>query len=379
MFFLPVYKINLFISVTTHVKLQLFKTFANQNKKYLNYYKLCKVMKKNLMFLSFLLFTFISSAVVYAHETNELHEENEGIPVGLLKIQEYQQQRALAINFLIAFIAGIISFISPCGFALLPAYFSFLFKERKRATVMTASFGLGLFVSFTILGILSSLIFNFFFSQKQTIAILSGIFITLFGILLLFNINFSFLNFQVKHDSNSNKPSNKSFLSTFLLGFFFGFGWSPCLGAVLGSIIFMSSQFSPVNGILFMGAFALGVTLPLMIVAYFSDRFDLQKFAAKGHLRFRLLGKEIITHVYNIVGGAFLILVGGIMLSYGGTSILERKVTEYTSWSMNALTYVNDKLILSQIFTSTTAKIVGILVVLGMIFWIVKVLRNKKE
>ena len=329
------------------------------------------LMKK--IILLFLLASLILSAIaVFAHETNEAHEESDALPIGLLKLKEYQENRALAINFLIAFLAGIISFTSPCGFALLPAYFSFLFRERKRAMAMTALFGLGLFASFTTLGILSSLIFNFFFSQKQMLAIISGIMITFFGVLLLLNINTAFLDFQVKHKNSQNK----SFWSIFLLGFFFGFGWSPCLGAVLGSILFLSAQFNPLSGIAFMGAFALGVTLPLMLVAYFSDKLNLQRFAAKGHLQFKLFGKEIITHAYNIFGGLFLIIIGSIMLNYGSTSFLEQKVTEYTSWSMNSLVYLNDKLISSHLFNSLPAKLIGAVVVIIMLSWIIKEVIN---
>lgn len=310
----------------------------------------------NKFILLFLIAFILSLGAVYAHEGMD------NLPEGVHKIQEYEEQRALSINLLIAFLAGVISFISPCGFALLPAYFSFLFRERKRAVFMTASFGLGLFSAFAVLGFLAGIIFNFFFSQKQVLASISGVAIAIFGLLLLFNISISVLNFQVKH------TPNKSFWSIFLLGLFFGFGWSPCLGPVLGSIIFLSAQMKAVfNGVVFMGAFALGVSLPLMIFSYFSDKLDLQRFASKGHISLTLFGREIITHVYNIIGGLFLIILGTVMALYGSTSFFEQKITEYTSWTMVALIDFNNKLISSQFFGSLTARIIGAVVFVGAI------------
>ena len=105
-----------------------------------------KKVKKEKLFLLFLAL-FILAGFASA----------QGLPPGLLKIQEYNQQIASNVNILIALLAGFISFTSPCGFALLPAFFTFMFKERKKAVFMTAAFSLGITAAFAIFGFIAAL------------------------------------------------------------------------------------------------------------------------------------------------------------------------------------------------------------------------------
>ena len=92
------------------------------------------------------------------------------LPPGLIKMQEYQQNLALSITFLIAFIGGIISFTSPCGFVVLPTFFAYLFKERKRALFMTATFALGMTLAFVLFGLVAGAMGDFFNVYKEFFA-----------------------------------------------------------------------------------------------------------------------------------------------------------------------------------------------------------------
>src|SRR3990167_8400531 len=76
------------------------------------------------------------------------------LPPGLQKLKQYEQELASSITFLLAFFAGIITMTSPCGIALLPTYFSFAFKDRKKSVLMTAAFSTGLLAAFVLFGII---------------------------------------------------------------------------------------------------------------------------------------------------------------------------------------------------------------------------------
>ena len=119
------------------------------------------------------------------------------MPPGLMRLNEYNNQLASNVNILIALLAGFISFTSPCGFALLPAFFTFLFKERKRAVLMTSAFALGLTIAFAIFGFIAALFGEFFNSIKLNLAVASGYLLMFFGAMLFLNKGFSVFNFLI--------------------------------------------------------------------------------------------------------------------------------------------------------------------------------------
>ena len=106
----------------------------------------------------------------------------QALPIGLQRMIEYERQLSLSITFLLAFFAGLISMTSPCGIALLPAFFSVAFKDRKKAVFMTSAFSAGLLLAFTLFGLLAGFLGNFFNAYKLAFASISGIAIIFFGI-----------------------------------------------------------------------------------------------------------------------------------------------------------------------------------------------------
>ncbi len=294
------------------------------------------------------------------------------LPPGVQKMLEYQNQIALSVTFLIAFIGGLLTFTSPCGFVVLPTFFSYLFKERKKALFMTAIFSLGMMLAFIIFGIIAGLLGNFFNLYKEFFAMISGILLVLFGIMLIFNLGFALFDFRVKHAPNHS-------WSVFFLGFFFAIGWTPCVGPILGGIIVLATGVGSVfKAALLFGFYALGVALPLMIVSYFSDKYDVAKWFTSKHIEFTLFGKRIYTHLYGIIGGILLIIIGLVMFFGKGTSFFMDQIPRYLPWTMDLFTNVNEKLVESAFFTSRAANIIGAIIGIILLLIIWKAIKHHK-
>ncbi len=290
-------------------------------------------------------------------------------PPGAQKVLDYERDVGLAVTFLIAFLGGILTFTSPCGFVVIPTFFAYLFKERKRAMFMTALFSLGMILAFIIFGIIAGIVGNFFNLYKEFFAILSGILLIMFGIMLILNKGFAFFDFKIKH-----KPQDG--WGIFFLGFFFAIGWTPCIGPILAGIVVLSASTGTIfKSVLFFAIYALGVTLPLLIVSYFSDKYDISKWFTSRHIEFSIFGKKIYTHLYAIIGGIMLILVGIIMMYFRGTRVFMTEIPKYIPWSMTFFTDMNEYLVKSTFFTSTTANIVGVAIAIILLFVIWKAIR----
>ncbi len=293
----------------------------------------------------------------------------QSLPIGLQRMVEYERQLSLSITFLLAFFAGLISMTSPCGIALLPTFFSVAFKDRKKAVFMTSAFSLGLLLAFTLFGLLAGFLGNFFNAYKLAFASISGILLVFFGILLFFNAGFSIFNFKLDY------RRGKGFFSAALLGFFFGVGWTPCAGPILVGILLLAANASTVlNGTLMLVFYGIGTCAPLILIAYFSDKYNLseKKFFRGKIFSFHLFGKEIITHTYNLVGGIFLIIIGILMAIFQGTFFFQTELPKYVPWSMSFWGYLNEMALESKIFTSIIGNILGMAIVLSLlafIFW----------
>src|SRR3990167_8606009 len=238
-------------------------------------------MNKKLMFL--FVIVILTSSIVFAQTE---------LPIGLQRLKQHQQELASSITFLLAFFAGLISMTSPCGIALLPAFFSVAFKNRKKSMLMAIAFSIGLLAAFTIFGLIAGFLGNFFNAYKLAFAVVSGFILIFFGILLFFNVGFSIFNFKLDYSKE------KSFFSAAALGFFFGVGWTPCVGPILVGILVLAANAATVlNGTLMLIFYGIGIVAPLIILAYFSDRYDWanSKWLRGKEITFNLFNKKIIT------------------------------------------------------------------------------------
>ncbi len=314
-------------------------------------------------FLIFLIFILVIT-IVSAHEDSTIHNEESKVqlPKGLQLLINQQTQLALSITFLAAFIAGLISLSSPCGFVLLPTFLAYSFSNRKKAFFMTSAFSLGMIIAFSFLGIFASLISGFFTLYKNQLGIISGLFIVIFAFMVLLNKGFSFFSFKI--DNNEKR----GFFSFTIFGFLFSLGWTPCIGPVLSSIFFLAINLNSIfKSVLLLIFFSLGVVIPLLLISLFQDKFNLSRFIKGREIKI----KNFTTTTYNLFSFIILFIIGVIMVIFKGTSAFEQLISSSTPWSMNILQSINDNLISSDFFKSSLANIIGIVVFIVIILLII--------
>ena len=224
----------------------------------------------------------------------------------------------------IAFLAGLISFLSPCVLPLIPGYISYISgtsfnkineKKRNLIVIKTIFFTLGFSFIFIALGSTASLIGKFFLSNSNIFRIIAGFIIILFSLQLIGVINFNFMNKDIRIFTNQYS-NNLAF--PFLVGMAFGFGWTPCIGPILGSIITLAALEENIGkGILLLSFYSLGLAIPFIISGILIDKFLL---FSKGF-------KKYISTITK-VGGAILLLTGFAILT-GQLQILGFFILEY--------------------------------------------------
>ena len=224
----------------------------------------------------------------------------------------------------IAFLAGMISFLSPCVLPLIPGYISYIsgtsfgeLKEKKSNLVVikTIFFTLGFSLVFIALGSTASLIGNFFLVNSEAFRIIAGIIIIFFSLNLIGVFNFNFMNKDIRifTDKYSN---NMSF--PFLVGAAFGFGWTPCIGPILGSILALAAiEESLSKSILLLTFYSLGLAIPFVVSGVLIDKFLL---FSKGFKKYAL--------TITKVGGVILLLTGIAILT-GQLQVLGFFILEY--------------------------------------------------
>ncbi len=245
------------------------------------------------------------------------------LPKGLLVAQEYEQQSAKeflsSVSLFIAFIAGIVTIISPCILPLIPAFFSYAFKEKTKITIMTVVF----FSGFTVMFIAMGLVVTFF--GITSLSILqdnyslwiqgAGVLMILFGAMALAGKGFSGILVRRKttHDT----------LGVFLYGLFFALGWTVCIGPILAGVLSMVAVFhNYFNAALLMFFYSLGIFVPVFLFSYFYDSHHLEKLKwMKGHVfTFSFHGKTHSLHTSNIIAGILYIIIGLFFVISKGTS-----------------------------------------------------------
>ncbi len=291
------------------------------------------------------------------------------LPAGVQKLIAYQTNIATSLTFLAAFLAGLISFTSPCGIAVIPAFLSVVFKDKHNSKRMTAVFSLGLISAFAILGIVAGLVSNIFDQFKIMIAIISGIFLIIFGMMTLINQNIG-KTCTAPHIKNTSS-------GVYFLGVTLGLGWTPCIGAVLSSIFFLALNIGSVlMSTLLAMTFAAGVITPLMCIAYYADKKNWQPTGRI--VSFRLFGKHCETYLYNLLAGALLIFVGIIMLTWKGTGFFMAKIPLIIPWNMELLVQWNHNMVASAFFRTGIANAIGIGLIVLVIIGLYYSLRKKQ-
>ena len=211
----------------------------------------------------------------------------------------------------IAFLAGLISFLSPCVLPLIPGYISYIsgtsfdeVKEKKRnlIVVKTVFFTLGFSFVFIALGSTATLVGQFFLINSNIFRIIAGTIIILFSLQLIGIINLNFMNKDVRVYTSRY---NKNLAFPFVVGAAFGFGWTPCIGPILGSIIALAALEQNINkSILLLSFYSLGLAIPFVISGILIDKF----------LIFSKIFKKYTSSITK-VGGVILLLTGIAILT----------------------------------------------------------------
>jgi cytochrome c-type biogenesis protein len=220
------------------------------------------------------------------------------------------------VSFSFAFLAGILSFLSPCVLPLVPSYVSFItgisFKDltagvdRKRIRYLTitnsVAFISGFSTVFIALGVSSSAIGSFLFEYLDLIRIIGGVLIIIFG---LFISGFLKLDFLMKYKKIHLGGKPAGYLGTFIVGMTFAAGWSPCIGPILGTIlVYAGSKGSAIYGLKLLAVYSLGLAVPFFISALAINSFLSYSKKLVRYMR-----------VIMIISGVLLIVFGIMLLT----------------------------------------------------------------
>jgi len=174
----------------------------------------------------------------------------------------------------IAFLGGLASFLSPCVFALVPAYIGYLSgrsagaQDKNRFYTLShgVAFVLGFSTVFILLGLGASAIGSLLFDIRPYLTKIGGVVMVLFGLHMTGIIRIPFLQYDIRRQEAPDK--RLGYASSFLLGVFFSAGWSPCVGPILGTILTLSlSTGSLTQGFWLLVAYSVGLAIPFLIAA----------------------------------------------------------------------------------------------------------------
>ena len=210
------------------------------------------------------------------------------------------------MQYLISFLEGIITFISPCLLPMLPIYVSYFAGGGERSHIRTLKAALGFVTGFTLtfmaLGALAGTVGSFLKSHQTAVNIVSGLVVIFFGLSFL-----GVIKLNIFHGASRQlKSANMGFFPALVFGLVFSISWTPCVGAFLGSALMLASQQGQtLAGTLMLLAYSLGLGIPFVLSAllidYLKSAFDWIKRNYK---------------VINIVCGSLLVLIG-IMMATG--------------------------------------------------------------
>ena len=219
------------------------------------------------------------------------------------------------LQLLIAFSAGLISFLSPCVLPLIPGYISYvsgssfneLIEKKNTNLIPIILFTVGFSIVFIIFGAASTFLGQLLLQNSFELRIAAGVIIIIFSLQIIGVINLKFLNYEKRIQTNNNK----NIFSPIILGAAFGFGWTPCIGPILGSILVLAATEESVNkGILLLFFYSLGLAIPFILSGYLIQKF----------LVFSKNFKKNINLVSKI--GGIILLITGVLIVTNQLQIL---------------------------------------------------------
>lgn len=216
------------------------------------------------------------------------------------------------MQYFISFLEGIITFVSPCLLPMLPVYISYFAGGGERTVKKTVTGALGFVLGFALvfmaMGALAGTVGSFLKRYQLLVNIISGITVVFFGLNYL-----GVFKLHLFKGAGRRKMGELGFFSAMVFGIVFSVGWTPCVGAFLGSALMLASQQGSVMvGMLMLLSYSVGLGLPFLLSAVLIDRLKTAFNWIKSHYR-----------VINIVSGSLLVLLGVLM----ATGLLGRFLT----------------------------------------------------
>lgn len=215
-----------------------------------------------------------------------------------------------------SFVAGILMFLAPCTLPIVPGYLAFIAGERRRVVPNAIAFVVGFSIIFILLGASAGLFGLVIGSWRFALARMGGLIIMLFGLTMLGALRLPFLSTE-RHIALPSFIKVGTPRSSALIGALFALGWSPCIGPILGTILFTAAaSATAAEGAFLLLVFSAGLGLPFILVAALLDRAQaaLPKMARTAR-------------VLSAIGGVFLVALGilimlgqaGLLVSWGSS------------------------------------------------------------
>ena len=208
------------------------------------------------------------------------------------------------MQHILLFLEGIITFISPCILPMLPIYVSYFAAGSGKASALKNAIGfvIGFTLIFVALGAFAGGIGGLLQQHIAIVNVITGFVVVVFGLNFLGILNISLLSRSLKIGMNVKELG---FTSSMLFGIVFSIGWTPCVGAFLGSALMIASQQgSVIRGILMLLAFSAGLGIPFILSAVLIERL-------KGAFDFIKRNYRIV----NSLSGGFLVIIGVLMMT----------------------------------------------------------------
>ena len=211
------------------------------------------------------------------------------------------------IELLLAFGAGLISFLSPCVLPLIPGYISYIsgnsineLIDKKNVNLFPmVLFTTGFSIVFIIFGAASTFLGQVLLQNSFELRILAGLIIIILSLHIIGILNIKFLNFEKRIQTKTNT----NFYSPILIGMAFAFGWTPCIGPILGSILVLAATEDSINkGIMLLFFYSLGLAIPFILSGYLIQKFLI--FSKNFRKNINLVSK---------IGG-FILLITGVLI-----------------------------------------------------------------
>jgi len=231
------------------------------------------------------------------------------------------------VTLLAAFVAGFLSFISPCVLPLIPGYISFVSgasledmraghgAARRQVLLSSLAFVLGFSIVFVALGASATAIGRFIFDKLPILTKIAGALIIIFGLHMMGVFRLGFLDNE-KRAQTQRKPAGP--IGALLVGIAFAFGWTPCIGPILAGILVVAGSKDTIGeGVLLLAVYSLGLGVPFLLTSLAIDRFFSVAAAIRRHY-----------HAIELSSGGLLVAIG-LLIFTGQLTVIVRYLQPY--------------------------------------------------